>query len=76
MRQQIEDLEQEVQAQLLRRTRRSVELTPSGRFLEPARILADADELKEVACGAQRGYIGQLSIGFVHSAGYSIMPLS
>jgi DNA-binding transcriptional LysR family regulator len=61
---------------LLNRTRRSVALTPTGRiFLTHARrLLADANELGEIARRAQSGAVGQLAVGFVHSAGYGFLP--
>lgn len=74
--QQIQDLERELGVALLSRTRRSVELTPAGSvFLERARrLLQDAAALKEASRRAERGEIGELAVGFVHSAGYSLVP--
>lgn len=74
--QQIKELEQELAVHLLNRTRRSVELTFAGRvFLDRARrVLRDASELKEATRRAERGEVGELSIGFVHSVGYSLLP--
>ncbi len=73
---QIQELEQSVQATLLKRTHRSVSLTYAGRlFLEHARrIIEDAQELKDAAHRADQGEIGEFSIGFINSVGYSILP--
>lgn len=74
--QQIRDLERELGVTLFARTRRSVELTPAGHvFLERARrLLGDATALVDATRRAARGELGDLSIGFVHSAGYGIVP--
>jgi len=75
--QQIKTLENELQVLLLARTKRKVELTPAGKlFLEEARlILSQAERAKRIAKEAQRGIRGRLSIGFVTSASYSILPV-
>jgi DNA-binding transcriptional LysR family regulator len=74
--QQIKELEEEVGAQLLRRTRRRVELTAAGNaFLKRARmILREAAELGEAARRAERGEVGHISVGFIHTAGYGLLP--
>lgn len=74
--QQIKELEIEVGAQLFRRSRRRVELTAAGQvFLSRARIvLRDAGDLAEVARRAQRGEEGEISVGFIHTAGYGLLP--
>lgn len=74
--QQIRDLEREIGVTLFHRTRRSVELTPAGAiFLERARrLLSDAVEMAEASRRAQRGESGELTVGFVHSAGYAFLP--
>lgn len=71
--QQIRDLEREIGVMLFHRTRRSVELTPAGTaFLERARrLLSDAAEMAEASRRAERGELGELTVGFVHSAGYA-----
>ena len=76
--QQIKELEEQLQASLLRRTSRSVELTFAGRvILERARrILDDVEQLKNAARRAESGQIGELAGGFINSAGYSILPPS
>ena len=65
---QIRQLETELQATLLQRTRRRVMLTEAGRrFLEEAReILAHADRAALVARRASRGEVGTLRVGFVY----------
>jgi DNA-binding transcriptional LysR family regulator len=63
---QIQNLERELGVELLRRTKRSVNLTAAGQlFLEQARrVLQNADHAVEVAQRADRGQIESLSIGF------------
>jgi DNA-binding transcriptional LysR family regulator len=65
---QIRQLEAELQARLLVRTTRRVQLTEAGRlFLEQAReILAHADRAAVVARRANRGEMGTLRVGCVH----------
>lgn len=74
--QQIKALEQEIGVQLFRRTKRRVELTEAGRvFLaEARRTLAQAEQAVQAARRADRGEIGRLTIGFVGSATYEILP--
>ncbi|WP_439578294.1 LysR substrate-binding domain-containing protein [Elioraea sp.] len=74
--QQIRDLEREIGVMLFHRTRRSVELTAAGAaFLERARrLLSDAAEMAEASRRAERGELGELTVGFVHSAGYAFVP--
>ncbi len=69
-------LEKELDAQLLRRTSRRVELTDAGRvFLEEARrTVAAADRSVEVVQRAARGQTGWLRVGFVESAAYELLP--
>lgn len=68
--QQMRALEMELGAQLLVRSTRRVELTAAGRmFLDEARaVLVQAERAMEVARRAQRGEIGELSIGMFPSA--------
>ncbi len=63
--QQIRRLERELQAPLLYRTKRHVELTTAGRvFLEEAKaIVAQAERAAALARRASRGEIGQLLVG-------------
>jgi DNA-binding transcriptional LysR family regulator len=74
--QQIKQLETEVGALLLRRTSRHVELTDAGAvFLEQARrTLRDADQAIESARRTARGELGWLTVGFVDSAAYELLP--
>lgn len=68
--QQIRALETELGTQLLVRSTRRVELTAAGRmFLDEARAtLVQAERAMEVARRAQRGEVGELSIGMFPSA--------
>lgn len=68
--QQIQALEAMLGVELLRRTRRRVELTEAGRlFLDEARAtLAQAERAAEVARRAGRGALGRLAIGFTEAA--------
>lgn len=74
--QQIKELEQEIGVALFRRTRRRVELTSAGRALlaRAQRMIDDLAELPEAARRAERGEVGQISVGFIHTAGYSLLP--
>jgi len=73
---QIKALEEEIGVTLLLRNQRHVELTPAGEvFLKEARdILARADAATEAARRAARGETGDLRVGFVTIADYSILP--
>ncbi len=73
---QIRALEDEVGTSLLARTNRRVQLTEAGQiFLEGARrTLAQADAALGDARRAARGEIGPLSLGFVGSATYAVLP--
>ena len=74
--QQIQDLEREVGVTLLDRTSRSVALTEGGRaFLAYARrSLAEADRAIEAAQRTARGELGWLTLAFVNSAAYEVLP--
>lgn len=74
--QQIRQLEAEVGVTLLTRTTRTVELTPAGRaYLKRAVQILDAvDEAGGQARRIAAGTEGQLAIGCVGSATYSLLP--
>lgn len=74
--QQIRQLEREIGADLFVRTTRSVELTPAGRAFLP-RVVGILDEVDRAAAQTRRigdGVEGQLVIGCVGSATYSLLP--
>jgi DNA-binding transcriptional LysR family regulator len=68
--QQIQNLERELSARLLLRTKRYVKLTDAGtRFLEEARAtLQQAHRAELMARRAGRGEVGGIEIGFITSA--------
>lgn len=74
--QQIKQLEEELSLHLLDRSRRRVTLTPAGEaFLEEARrIIAMTEEAIRRTVRAERGETGYLSVGFIGSANYSVLP--
>ena len=74
--QQIKQLEQELGALLLARTKRRVALTEPGRLFlaEARRTLAQAAFAVEVARGAEAGEVGRLRIGYVDAALWSPLP--
>ncbi|MGF9965333.1 acetoin biosynthesis transcriptional regulator AlsR, partial [Bacillus rhizoplanae] len=74
--QQIQQLEQEMGVTLFSRTKRRVELTEAGELFlkEVKKAFTQIEKAVEVAQRAQRGEIGSLSIGFVGSAMYDILP--
>jgi DNA-binding transcriptional LysR family regulator len=74
--QQIIVLEEKIGVKLFTRTRRRVELTPAGQvLLEDARkILALTGEALRRTVRAGKGEIGRLSVGYIGSANYSILP--
>jgi DNA-binding transcriptional LysR family regulator len=67
---QINNLERELRARLLNRTKRNVALTDAGaRFLVEARLtLQQAEHAEHVARLAGRGEVGRVEIGYVSSA--------
>ena len=69
-------LEEALGAPLFLRSRRSVALTPAGRTLLPEarRMLARAADLPELVRRAASGESGRLSLAFVSSADYSVLP--
>src|SRR5262250_672215 len=74
--QQIRRLEEELQAPLLRRTSRHVELTSAGRvFLQEAKVVvAQANRAVRIAQRASRGEIGQLFVGCTPWADFTSGP--
>jgi DNA-binding transcriptional LysR family regulator len=74
--QQIMALEESLGAPLFARTRRNVELTPVGRDLLPEvrRLLVLADRLPALAQSLARGEAGELSLAFVSTADYGLLP--
>jgi DNA-binding transcriptional LysR family regulator len=74
--QTILDLEDELGAKLMSRTRRRVELTAAGKafFAEAREIIRHAEDSKTTAQRASRGELGCLRIGFSPAAGGPILP--
>ncbi len=74
--QQIRQLERELGVPLLERTSRRVRLTAAGESLlaDARRVLAGVESAALSAQRAARGEVGTLSIGFVASATYEILP--
>ena len=74
--QQIKQLEAELGVQLLVRSTRRVELTPAGeRYLERARaVVAAVDEAAREATRVAAGEVGRVSLGFVGSTTYELLP--
>jgi len=74
--QTIQALEELLGAALFERNRRGVALTAAGAALLPEarRLLAQAQELPQLAQRAAAGETGRLSLAFVSSADYSVLP--
>ncbi|NQE50042.1 LysR family transcriptional regulator [Herbaspirillum rubrisubalbicans] len=74
--QTIAALEEQLGTPLFQRTKRSVALTPAGAALLPEvqRILQQAAALPDLARRAASGASGLLSLSFISSADYSILP--
>jgi DNA-binding transcriptional LysR family regulator len=75
--QAIRALEETLGVELFARTKRSVELTPVGTDLLPEvrRLLASAEGLRPLAQSLARGEAGVLSLAFVSTADYGLLPL-
>jgi len=73
---QIQRLEEETGVLLLKRTQRSVELTAAGAlFLQRVKMILD--EIAKATTDARRvaaGEYGRLTVGFIHSSTYGLMP--
>ena len=74
--QAIQSLEAMLGVQLFRRTSRSVALTPAGTALLPEaqRILQQTAALPDLMRRAASGASGRLSLAFVSTADYSVLP--
>jgi DNA-binding transcriptional LysR family regulator len=74
--QAIRALEETLGVALFARTKRSVELTPVGADLLPEveRLLASAEGLRPLAQSLARGEAGVLSLAFVSTADYGLLP--
>lgn len=73
---QIQQLEDEIGTQLLKRTQRVVELTPAGAiFLErTSQILEEIGKAVADARRISKGEYGHLVVGFIHSSTYGLLP--
>ena len=74
--QTIQAIETELGHSLFARTNRSVALTPAGNalLLHARRLLAQAQGIPELVRQAASGAAGHLSLAFVSSADYSVLP--
>jgi DNA-binding transcriptional LysR family regulator len=74
--QTIQALESTLGTQLFHRSKRSISLTAAGAALLPEakRLLAQAQSLAELTRRAAAGEAGRLSLTFVSTADYSILP--
>jgi DNA-binding transcriptional LysR family regulator len=74
--QQIRQLEEELGFALFYRNKRNVQLTEAGSlFLDGCqKVFAQLEQTIQTGMQASRGEIGKLSIGFVSSAAYNVLP--
>lgn len=73
---QIQQIEQQTGAALFVRSQRKVELTAAGALmLERSRsILRELEQLEQDVRRAGKGELGRLTIGFIHSSTYGLLP--
>jgi DNA-binding transcriptional LysR family regulator len=74
---QIQDLEKELGFELFVRSKRAVTLTPAGQafLIEVNQVFQQLDRAIDIGKKTSRGELGQISIGFVGSATYNILPI-
>jgi len=75
---QIKNLENELEVQLFVRTSKGVRLTTAGEvfYTEARAVLARVEHARITAQRADRGEQGSLSIGFVSTADYNVLPVA
>jgi DNA-binding transcriptional LysR family regulator len=73
---QIRHLEEELGVQLFYRVKRRITLSPTGEvlFSQARRLLREAEQIADQVREAASGKTGSLSIGFVGTAMYDILP--
>ena len=73
---QIQQLEEEINADLFRRNKRNVELTAAGNYFvrELEKILNELERVSKRASHICKGEAGEIRIGFTHSVMQSILP--
>jgi DNA-binding transcriptional LysR family regulator len=73
---QIRRLEEDLGVQLFYRVKKRIELSPAGEVLlsEGRALLREADQVADRVRKAEAGQIGSLSIGFVATAMYDVLP--
>ncbi len=72
----VKKLEKELHVQLFERTTRNVKLTSAGQLFRDslAPVLADLDRVVAEVSEVNTGLRGKLSVGFVSSASYTVIP--
>jgi len=73
---QIRKLEEELGTRLFNRTSQKVDLTPAGVAFQAGarRVLDEIQKCREAARDAAAGLAGTLSVGFIASASYALVP--